>query len=241
MYCLPPHPLPHNKGTNQYEPVEVREQRYLFMEYEDDGESDEDDEDDEDDENDKDDEEDEMDEEDEENEKNEKDEKDENDHANDGSRPPFKFNCIHDLESVWWIALWVLFLHVPLGDDKDRSAQILKAAELFPSVGGSSSRVTAFTGGIQDFLQLLAPAFQPSARRLIEARALLVRRYRRAEKGSSINETAFDGIHKNLRAIWRKARIESKGINYAFVLPAKHGATEEPPDLPGLSKRPKIT
>jgi hypothetical protein len=43
----------------------------------------------------------------------ESDENDENDEKdrNDGSRPPFKFNCIHDLESVWWIALWVLFLH----------------------------------------------------------------------------------------------------------------------------------
>ena len=67
------------------------------------------------------------------------------------SLPPlFKFKCLHDLESTWWIALWVLFHHVPLGDDgeEDHSAQIKHAAELFPSVGISSSRAYTFTGGM---------------------------------------------------------------------------------------------
>ena len=57
-----------------------------------------------------------------------------------GSPPLFKFNCLHDLESAWWIALWILFHHVPLRDDGVHTAQTEHAAEQFPSVRTSSSR-----------------------------------------------------------------------------------------------------
>jgi len=162
---------------------------------------------------------------------------DEKDNKDDSLQPPFKFNCLHDLESAWWIALWVLFHHVPLGDDGDHSAQTKHAAELFPSVGPSSSRGTTFTGGIKRLIQYLPQAFQQSARHLSNARSLLVYHYKLAEKGSSINETAFVGIHEDLRAIWLKARNESTAIEYTSALHAKRGATDE---ASGSSKRPKI-
>jgi hypothetical protein len=85
------HVLPfttHNKGTNQYESVEVREKQYLFMERIYLGEDDEDDE----------------------TNKNNKIKISKNDNENNGSCPPFKFNCIHDLESAWWIAFFSMFL-----------------------------------------------------------------------------------------------------------------------------------
>jgi hypothetical protein len=134
-----------------------------------------------------------------------------------------------------------IFLHVPLDNDKDCSAQILKVAELFPSVGGSL-RLGGFIGGIKVLKQDLAPAFQRSFRHLIKAQGLLVYHYKLAEKRSSINEAAFDGIHKKLRAIWQKGRNESKGVKCTPMLPAKGRMTEQPPSaLPGPSKRLKIT
>jgi hypothetical protein len=194
---LPPHSPSHNKGTNQYESVEVREQKYIFVE-------------------------------------------DEYDNDDNDVQAPFKFNCLHDLESAWWIALWVLFHHIPLGDDEDHSAQTEQAAELFPSVGTSSSRIFTFMKGIKPLIQYLPRAFQLSARDLIKARAGLVHHYKLAEKGSSINETAFVGIHEKLRAIWLKAQSESTDIEYTFVPQAKRGATDEASAIPGSSKRPKI-
>jgi hypothetical protein len=211
--CLPLHSPSHNKGTNQYESVEVREQGYIFM----------------------------MDEGDESDESDGSGDSDEKDNKYDeyyGSPPPFKFNCLHDLESAWWIALCVLFHHVPLGDVEDHSAQTKHAAELFPSVGSSSSRANAFLGGIKRFRQHLPLAFWPSVENLSRAQGLLVRRYKRAEKGSSINEAAFVDIHKKLRDIWLKARKNSKAIDYRFVLQAKRGATDEASAI--LSKRPKF-
>ena len=197
-----PRSLFHNKGTNQYESVEVRQQRYLFRykNYDEDGNYDE-----------------------------------------VEVLPPFKFNCIHDLESVWWIALWVLFHHAPVDDKEDRNVQILHASQMFPSVGSSMERLDAFVGeGVRDFIKDLAPTFRPIAKKLIDAVRLLIRCYIAAEKGPAINETAFNGIHQKLVVILQEIRDMSQHINYKFVLPAKRGATEEPTsDRPGPSKRPR--
>jgi hypothetical protein len=136
-------------------------------------------------------------------------------------RSPFKFNCIHDLESTWWIALWVLFHHTPRDDKEDRSAQIARATRLFPPTGSSNDRITAFVLGILEF-EVLHPAFQRLAEYLITARRLLVERYQKAEKESSIDATAFVGLHEKLRAIWQNALEASEGIQYQFVAPPRN-------------------
>ena len=195
--CLPLHSPSHNKGTNQFEPIEVRDQRYYFME----------------------------------------DEYKSNEIGSLRSRPPFKFSCLHDLESAWWIALWVLFHHVPLGDNGSYSAQTKHAATLFPSAGTSTMRALTFRTGLHDLVQHLLPAFKRSAMYLVNARALLIRSYKLAEKGSSIDESAFVNIHERLRDIWLKAEEESQAISYRFVRD-KRGVTDETSAIP--SKRPKF-
>ena len=38
---------------------------------------------------------------------------------------PFHYNAIHDIESAWWIGLWMLFFHKPRGhSESSRSARI---------------------------------------------------------------------------------------------------------------------
>jgi len=191
--CVNPHSPIHNKGTRQYEPIEVNRQRYLFRDPED-----------------------------------------------DSPRPDFKFNCIHDLESTWWIALWVLFHHTSLDDQEDRSAQIIHATKLFPSVGPSLDRVDVFLQGdtVRDIAPSLNLTFQTAAKRLIDARKLLVRRYRMAEEGPSINTDAFEGLHQKLEAIWQMCRNEFQDIEYRWVLSSEPGAKNDPQQPP--SKKPKL-
>jgi hypothetical protein len=189
-----------DKGTNQYEAIEVRDRRYLF--------------------------------------------RDETFDANLSSHHALKFNCLHDLESVWWIAVWVLFHHTPMDNKEDCSTQILRAAQLFPPAGNSEMRVGAFLAGtIRYIVGDLAPAFQPGAIKMLDARTQLILCYKAAEKGSPIDEIVFNGIHESLVAIWQKARDESRHIEYRFALwTPKRGATEEPTSDPqGPSKKSRTS
>jgi hypothetical protein len=144
----------------------------------------------------------------------------------DPSRGPvFKFNCIHDAESTWWIALWVLFHHIPLDDKEDHRDQIVQAARLFPPVGSSPDRVPAFSQArkLWDCMPYLSPVFQPALRRLMEARTLLAQHYHDAERGPSIDESAFDGLHKQLETIWQRCLDEFQDIEYRWILSPNPG------------------
>jgi hypothetical protein len=163
--------------------------------------------------------------------------------------PKFKFNCIHDLESTWWIALWVLFYHTPLDDKEDRTTQIKHANTLFSPVGKSGGRFTVFLQGatMMNIIPSLNPTFQAAANELIVARQLLVKRYKIAEAGPSINEKAFDDLHKELGAIWQRCRDTFHDIEYRWALSSsskrgasKRGATDVPDSFSQPSKKPRI-
>jgi Fungal protein kinase len=152
--------------------------------------------------------------------------------------PNFRFNCIHDLESCWWIALWVLFHHIPLVDDGHPN-QVRHADELFPTLGVSSSRVLAFISrsALEKRLADLPPTFQKEINFILRARELLVDRYTAAEKGPSINENVFINLHQELVHIWIEARDGAGDVTYNWVLRDKRPA--ELSDLPGPSKKCK--
>ncbi|KAG9308919.1 hypothetical protein JVU11DRAFT_11379 [Chiua virens] len=65
--------------------------------------------------------------------------------ASEEPPPPFRMNYIHDLESHWWAAMWILFFHTdknsPPGNIDD---QLRTFEEAFPSVIGTSSRQNFF-------------------------------------------------------------------------------------------------
>ncbi|KIK15568.1 hypothetical protein PISMIDRAFT_114971 [Pisolithus microcarpus 441] len=45
---------------------------------------------------------------------------------------PFKFNPLHDMESLWWIATWTLYYHVDQEGSWRSSEQITQFHKLFP-------------------------------------------------------------------------------------------------------------
>ncbi|KIK14032.1 hypothetical protein PISMIDRAFT_117779, partial [Pisolithus microcarpus 441] len=44
----------------------------------------------------------------------------------------FKFNPLHDMESLWWIAMWTLYYHVDQEGGQPSSEQITQFHKLFP-------------------------------------------------------------------------------------------------------------
>ena len=63
---------------------------------------------------------------------------------------PFSHNHLHDLESLWWVAVWVVFNHSfskGSGDRltlQDANDQLYLAKKLFPPVVNSSTRQNNF-------------------------------------------------------------------------------------------------
>ncbi|KAI5984951.1 hypothetical protein EDD15DRAFT_1687712 [Pisolithus albus] len=62
---------------------------------------------------------------------------------------PFKFNPLHDMESLWWIATWTLFYHVDQEGGRPSSEQITQFHELFPGWLDSASRTNAFLTALE--------------------------------------------------------------------------------------------
>ncbi|KAI5993565.1 hypothetical protein EDD15DRAFT_905565 [Pisolithus albus] len=66
-----------------------------------------------------------------------------------GSRPrrkvfrcPFRFNPLHDMESLWWTATWTLYYHIDQEGGRPSSEQIAQFHELFPGRLESSRFMT---------------------------------------------------------------------------------------------------
>jgi serine/threonine protein kinase len=159
-------------------------------------------------------------------------------HKANRNAPLFRFNCIHDLESTWWIAFWILCHHVPVEDNEERNEQLKHATDLFPPTGTSPKGLIAFVnGGFTATIDLLPHAFRDNAQWLSDAHDLLVDRYTQAEVGSQIDGTAFNDLHLELAQIWEQAQAASAGLKYKFLPTTKRGIIQEPEDTQGAPKR----
>jgi hypothetical protein len=50
---------------------------------------------------------------------------------------PFRYNPLHDVESIWWVGVWLLFCHrdtatMAEASLEDAQAQLLHVQKLFP-------------------------------------------------------------------------------------------------------------
>ncbi|KAI6000104.1 hypothetical protein EDD15DRAFT_2488303 [Pisolithus albus] len=76
---------------------------------------------------------------------------------------PFRFNPLHDMESLWWISTWALYYHVDQQGGWPSSGQITESYKLFP--GRLKARLHAFLAPLD--YEVLPASFQ-SAGRLVE-------------------------------------------------------------------------
>ncbi|KAF8582551.1 hypothetical protein K439DRAFT_1635200 [Ramaria rubella] len=139
-------------------------------------------------------------------------------------RTLFHYNPLHDLESLWWIGVWMMFYHRPTVEQNDQE-QIDKEYEaaieqykihqnIFPGFLNSASRSRTLTLSTElaSNLDSLPNSCYKVALRLNRARRILVKAYQTAEAGPEINESAFIGIHQQLLESYGDAREQSGNI-----------------------------
>lgn len=127
------------------------------------------------------------------------------------SRPPhLRYNPLHDMESLWWIAAYFVIKREAIADAESKlvqqpdslKAQLAYAWTLFH--GGRQRRLDTISNMVDrfsDHIGDLHPAVQPIARTLDQLRGQLLEAYQAAEKDldkdpESIDHTAADGLHK---------------------------------------------
>jgi hypothetical protein len=133
--------------------------------------------------------------------------------------PHFHYNPLHDTESIWWIASWILFSHrdKPIGSEEDledAKSQIQNIQLLFPRTLQSFNRFKHFTRPeiFRDALDTLPASFLEPAKQLEEARAVLITRYLQAEAGTEFDEVSLTGVHADFTGFMERAEAASQNI-----------------------------
>ncbi|PSS18912.1 hypothetical protein PHLCEN_2v3172 [Hermanssonia centrifuga] len=122
----------------------------------------------------------------------------------------FRYNPLHDLESLWWIAIYFLVNkeitcnneEEPSSSDPDISwratiEQRAHAEALFYHNQPRVNVMLAFGRDFEYIISTLSPSLQPIAFILDDVRKLLIGGYQRAERNpETIDHTAADGLHE---------------------------------------------
>lgn len=134
---------------------------------------------------------------------------------------PFRYNPLHDLESLWWVAVYFVFkreidIDVERSDQaaERREAQRWAANNLFQSQDTRDSTITK--DRFEDYLKYLHPSTRPIGDQLNKLRRKLAAAYRNAEEdAASIDHTAADGLHEAFSTSFRKIvkYLRKKPIN----------------------------
>jgi hypothetical protein len=164
--------------------------------------------------------------------------------------PPFRYNPLHDIESIWWVGVWFLFCHRETATKSDANladaqAQLLHVQKLFPRVLMSYGRVEkfshrhAFANGISS----LPESFRQPARWLESGRRSLLGRFDQAEAGSQIDESAFEGVDDLFVKLFQEAKNDSGEAQLFslndFLRSSKEREDTSPPTSPTPSGPPK--
>lgn len=104
-------------------------------------------------------------------------------------RYPFRYNVLHDLESLWWVAVFFIFKTQVVDTSKDADAQALpvsdaqrvSAEQLFHDRNERLSVMTD-TGVFALHIRNIHPTLQPLAEQLETLRRSLIKAYKKAEK-----------------------------------------------------------
>jgi hypothetical protein len=165
--------------------------------------------------------------------------------------PPFRYNPLHDVESIWWVGVWFLFCHrdkttTSTADLADAQTQLEHVQELFPRVLNSSDRFSKFQsqGAFFSGISVLPESFHEPAELLEWGRQTLLRRFCEAEAGPDINQTAFGGIDELFIQLFTIATEASDGtelfsLNDILRSSKEQGEVEaEEEDIPQTSPTP---
>ena len=126
---------------------------------------------------------------------------------------PFTYNPLHDLESIWWIATFLIF-HYFTVDGHDRRLLNIDVDKLF-STSELASRIAAFTSPTRyrQMVDHLPAQLQQHGEQLDLVRELLVLAYRSAEATPDINQAAFDSsLYEVLKEVFCELRDDPASL-----------------------------
>lgn len=147
------------------------------------------------------------------------------------SRPPFRHNQLHDLESLWWIAIYVIFFMLETGigtelDEKDIKDKYRRRQEarqaLFPGTDNTTMRQAFLTEPCQfeDLTSWMPDSFEDIKDALETVRNELVQCY--VDYEDSFEELGFIQLHELLIACFRRcettAVILQKRLGCSLIL-----------------------
>lgn len=164
----------------------------------------------------------------------------------DDRDPNFTFNDLHDLESIWWVLVWILFFK----DDCVRNPQLRLAPtrqrrmESLFSRGRNYAPRNELLTGITDLsnpnVTALPRYFKPAISMLVAASRLLVNAYHQAELNvPNINVDAFK-IHATFVEYLSSPLIRAK-IKSIQLVPVKIVQEESVDAQAGLKRKPMMT
>jgi hypothetical protein len=117
-------------------------------------------------------------------------------HATKVERLPFHYNAIHDIESAWWVGVWMLFFYKPKGhiesEEKSHNRK-LEADLVFPGTLNHSRRLLYLERPMEFFeftTGWISEKFLPAVGGFDFVRVLLLKHYRHIE------ENFPDGLSK---------------------------------------------
>ncbi|KAI6016911.1 hypothetical protein BKA83DRAFT_4329497 [Pisolithus microcarpus] len=149
---------------------------------------------------------------------------------------PFKFNPLHDMESLWWIATWTLFYHVDQEGGRPSSQQVANFYELFPGRLDSASRTNAFLTALK--YKVLPASFQHAGYEVALMPAAIVA----ANKESEMTEPPdYKNPLEKLNSVFteRLASAFALSRNIKMFSPNTKRQQEDPPSDTRDPKQPK--
>jgi hypothetical protein len=141
---------------------------------------------------------------------------------------PFSHNHLHDLESLWWVAVWMLFYNhfsdgTPPSFKRQEAADQVKLAQiLFPLVLGNTSRRDGFqiSTSFMNTCNLLQhnKKYVPCSLNIL--RLILVCRYRDIERGfpQSVDPSlCSDDIYDHFTSVFSSLKDKSRNVVLSFI------------------------
>ena len=152
----------------------------------------------------------------------------------------FYHNSLHELESVWWLATWILFFHYPVGTAATGSLNTQKAAvnELFPRILPNDRLVfIRFPRKFERIVKSLHVDFHPYGNKMDNLRASLQKAYSNFEAYlvnedsieyiNNFSDNSLDGIHEAFRLMFREMKEELNRSGNDIKLTRLHKVTED--------------
>jgi len=145
------------------------------------------------------------------------------------TKAPFSHNHLHDLESLWWVAVWVVFYNdfptsgnrpsLTIQDTKD---QIKQAQKLFPPVSDSATRLLGFQrpSEFRDICEQLPPEKGHLYDILDVLRRVLIRNYKAIEANLPLPinpQDTDDTIYDHFTNLFSGVKTSSDDLVLDFI------------------------